>query len=214
MKQLTEIQRGTLDFIRGYVREHGCAPSRPEIAQALGLKHKSIVDQRLFALERKGWIELRAGSPRYIRLLNDDLPLIVAGTVAAGKPILADERVKARIPRSVAEMFRPEPDFFVRVQGDSMNRLGLVTGSVVACRSQSTARTRDVVVARLGEEVTLKRFVRLDRRRVELRPESTNAEHKAIEVDLKRDAFEICGIAVGALIGDGFNRPAYELGGS
>ena len=207
MKQLTEIQRGTLDFIRGYVREHGCAPSRPEIAKALGLKHKSIVDQRLFALERKGWIELKAGSPRYIRLLDEELPLIVAGTVAAGEPILADERVKARIPRAVAEMFRPEPQFFLRVQGDSMNRLGLVTGSVVAVRSQATARTKDVVVARLGDEVTLKRFIRVDRRRVELRPESTR-EHPTIEVDLKRDAFEICGIAVGALIGDGFNRAA------
>ena len=178
---------------------------------ALRLKNKSVVDQRLFALERKGFVELRPGSPRYIKLLDEDLPLIIAGTVAAGEPILADERVKCRIPRAVAEMFRPEPDFFVRVQGDSMNRLGLVTGSVVACRSQSTARTRDVVVARLGDAVTLKRFVRLDRRRVELRPESTNLEHKSIEVDLKRDAFEICGIAVGALIGDGFNRPGYEL---
>ena len=71
----------------------------------------SIVDQRLFALERKGWIELRSGSPRYIRLLDDELPLIVAGTVAAGEPILADERVKGRIPRTAAEWFRPEPDF-------------------------------------------------------------------------------------------------------
>ena len=92
-----------------------------------------------------------------------------------------------------------------------MSCLGLVTGSVVAVRSQSTARKGDIVFARLEDKVTLKRFVRIDRRRVELCPESTNPEHGIIEVDLKRDAFEICGIAVGAVIGDGFNRPGYEF---
>ena len=208
MRQLTDIQQSTLEWIQRFVRENQIAPSRAEIAEGLGLRHQSIVDQRLFALQRKGWIELRAGKPRYLRLLNEDLPLIVAGRVAAGEPILADERVKRRIPRAVVEMFRPPPDFFLRVEGDSMNVLGLVTGSVVAVKSQSTARNGDVVVARLEDEVTLKRFIRLDRRRVELRPESTNPEHQPIEVDLKTDAFEVCGVAVGALIGDGFNRPS------
>ena len=91
-----------------------------------------------------------------------------------------------------------------------MDRLGFVTGSVVAIRSQPTAENGDVIVARLEDEVTLKRYFRLDERRVELRPESTNPEHQPIEVDLESEAFEIAGIAVGALIGDGFNGPEHE----
>ena len=82
MRALTEIQRSTLEWIRQYVRSHGIAPTRADIADGMGLKHQSIVDQRLFALERKGWIELRSGSPRYIRLLDEELPLIITGTVA------------------------------------------------------------------------------------------------------------------------------------
>ena len=88
-----------------------------------------------------------------------------------------------------------------------MDRIGFVTGSVVAIKSQPTAETNEVIVARLEGEVTLKRFVRLDERRVELRPDSTNPEHQPIEVDLKEETFEICGVAVGALLGDGFNGP-------
>ena len=91
-----------------------------------------------------------------------------------------------------------------------MDRLGFVTGSVVAVRSQPTAENGEVIVARLEEEITLKRYFRMDERRVELRPESTNPEHQPIEVDLESDVFEIAGIAVGALIGDGFNGPEHE----
>ena len=214
MQQLTVLQRDTLEFIRGFVRINGFAPSRPEIAKALKIKHKSGVDSRLFALERKGWIELRPGSPRFIRILDDDLPLIVAGSVAAGEPILAEERIRHRIPRAVAECFRRQPDFFLRVEGDSMNLLGFVTGSVVAVKAQSDAENGQVVVAKIGEELTLKRFVRVDERRVELRPESTNPEHKLIHVDLEQEVFEIAGVAVGALIGDGFNGPEHENWGA
>ena len=91
-----------------------------------------------------------------------------------------------------------------------MNLLGFVTGSVVAVKSQPTADNGEVIVARLEEEVTLKRYFRKDERRVELRPESTNPEHQPIEIDLETDAFEITGVAVGALIGNGFNGPEHE----
>ena len=214
MQQLTDLQRKTLEFIRAFVRTNGFAPSRPEIAMSLNVKHKSGVDSRLYALERKGWIELRPGSPRFIRILDDDLPLIVAGSVAAGEPILAEERIRHRIPRAVAECFGRQPDFFLRVEGDSMNLLGFVTGSVVAVKAQSDAENGEVVVARVEDEVTLKRYVRLDERRVELRPESTNPEHQPILIDLEQEAFEIAGIAVGALIGDGFNGPEHENWGA
>jgi repressor LexA len=206
MRSLSERQRQVLDFIRGYVRDSGVVPSRPEIATALGLKHKSTVDAHLLALMNKGWIELRPGSPRNIRLLREEVPLAVAGPIAAGKPILANERIAAQVPRAVAEMFSPRPDFFLRVEGDSMNRLGLVTGTLVAVQSRAEAVHRDVVVARIDDEVTLKRFIRVSDRYVELRPESTNPRHRPIRVDLETGDLAVAGVAVGALIGDGFNR--------
>ena len=92
-----------------------------------------------------------------------------------------------------------------------MNLLGFVTGSVVAVKAQTIAENGEVVVARIDDEVTLKRFSRLDERTVELRPESTNPKHRRIEVDLARTTFEICGIVVGGLIGDGCNDPDCDL---
>lgn len=210
MRNLTERQIEVLDCIRDYVRENAIAPSRSDIADGLGIRNKSTVDGHLTALVKKGWIELRPGSPRSIRLLKEDLPLAIAGPIAAGEPILADERVTARLPRALAECFSRKPDFFLRVEGDSMNRLGLVSGTVVAVKSQTVAEDGDVVVARLEDEVTLKRYVRNDERHVELRPESTNTTHRPIKIDLKAEPFEIAGVAVGALIGDGFNHPEYE----
>lgn len=210
VRNLTERQMDVLDCIRAYVREHGVAPSRPEIAGALGIRNKSTVDGHLSALMKKGWIELHPGSPRNIRLLKDDLPLTIAGPIAAGEPILAVERITARIPRAVAEMFASQPDFFLRVEGDSMDRLGLVTGSVVAIKAQPVADDGDVVVARFEDSVTLKRYHRVDEQHVELHPKSTNPEHEVLQINLATDAFEIAGVAVGALIGDGFNRPEYD----
>lgn len=130
---------------------------------------------------------------------------MVAGPIAAGEPILAEGRVTSRLPRSARELFARPPDFFVRVVGSSMDLLGLRTGTIVAVQARPDPANNDVVVARIEDEVTLKRFVRLDERRVALRPESTNPEHKCIEVDLATTELHIDGIAVGALIGQGFN---------
>ena len=208
MLQPTEKQKEVLEFIRGFARVHGYVPARREIMEGLKLRNKSVVDQRLVALQQKGHLEIQHGGHRNLRLLCEELPVVVAGTVAAGEPILADERVEGRIPRAVAETFRPVPDFFLRVKGGSMSQLGLVDGSTVAVRTQPTAENRQVVVARIENEVTLKRFIRLDERRVELRPESFESGHETIRVDLEEEpGFAICGIAVGALIQDGFGQP-------
>ena len=91
-----------------------------------------------------------------------------------------------------------------------MNCLGFITGSIVAIKCQLVAETGDVLAAKLESEVTLKRYVRLDERHIELRPESTNPDHRPIAIDLEPDPFEIAGVAIEALIGDGFNRPDYE----
>ena len=124
MQAMTERQRQTLDFVRSYMDRYGVAPSRPEIAEALGLRHVSSVDAHLAGLMKKGWVELKQGSPRYIRLLREGLPVVPLGRIAAREPILAESRVTAHVPRTVAAMFRPRPDYFLMVQDDSMDRLG------------------------------------------------------------------------------------------
>ena len=201
MQAITNRQRQTLDFIRSYTDQYGVAPSRPEIAEALGLRHVSTVDAHLTGLMKKGWVELKQGSPRYIRLLREGLPVVPLGRIAAGEPILTESRVIAHVPRTVAAMFRPRPDYFLTVQGDSMNKLGLTTGTIVGIRSTPEAENNDIVVARLGDEVTLKRFIREDERTVRLEPESTNKRHKPTKVDLRSEDFAVDGVYVGALIG-------------
>ena len=188
------------------MQTNNTAPTRPEIAAAIGVRNKSTVTDHLEALARKGLIELRHGRERYIRLLRNDFPIVVAGEVAAGTPVLAEENASGWIPRAVAEVFRPAPTFFIRVTGTSMNLCGYIDGAHVAIRSQAVAENGEVVVARIDDEVTLKRYFRKSRRYVELRPESSDPAHQPIEVDLKHEAFEICGVVVGALIGDGFER--------
>ena len=208
MRKLTDRQRETLDVIRTYRRRHGWAPSRKELAESLGLGHPSSVEVHLTALQTKGWIELRRDIKRGIRLLDEataDLPLIdlvdPTGEIAAGEPIVAEGRIVDRISPVVAERFSPTPDYFLTVRGDSMDRTGLRDGDVVAIRATPEANNGDVVVARFGDEVTLKRFIRVDQRRVELRPDSHNSEHRAIEIDLAKHILHIDGVVVGALIG-------------
>ena len=208
MKKLTDRQRETLEQIRAYMRQNGFPPSRKELSERLGLSHPSSVDVHLTALQTKGWIELRRDAKRGIRLLDEasaDLPLVdlveAIGEIAAGEPIVAEGRIVDRISEAVAERFRPTPDYFLTVRGDSMDRTGLRDGDVVAVRATPEARSGDVVVARFGDEVTLKRFVRIDRRHVELRPDSHNPVHKPIEIDLAKHILHIDGVAVGALIG-------------
>ena len=205
MQNLSPRQRATLDYIREHLAKYQVIPTRIEIARALGISHVSTVDSHLNALMRKGFCEITPGSPRNIRLLRENLPVVIAGPIAAGEPILAEGRVSAHLPRSTRELFSPPPDYFLRVVGSSMDKLGLRTGTIVAVKAQAVADNGDVVVARIEDEVTLKRFVRLSKRRVELRPESTDPEHRTIEVDLKSVELHIDGIAVGALIGQGFN---------
>ena len=110
-------------------------------------------------------------------------------------------RVAGHIPRAVAEMFSPRPDHFLTVEGDSMDRLGLTTGTLVAIKGDTDPRNGDIVVARIEDEVTRKRFRRKSQREVELRPESTNQAHRPMTIDLETTEFHVDGVYVGALIG-------------
>ena len=170
--------------------------------------HPSSVDVHLTALQAKGWLRIRRDTKRGLQLTDEasmDLPLVdlvsPIGENAAGEPIVAKSRIVDRIPSAVAERFSPTPGYFLTLRGDSMDRTGLRDGDLVAIRATSEAKNGDVVVARFGDEVALKRFVRLDKRHVELRPDSHNPEDEPIRIDLAKHILHIDGVAVGAHIG-------------
>ena len=134
-----------------------------------------------------------------------DVPLIdlvePTGDIAADESIVAESRIVDRIPSAVAERYSPTPDYFLTVRGDSMDRTGLRDGDVVAIRATPEAKNGDIVVARSGDKVRLKRFVRLNERHVELRPDSHKPEHEPRRIGLAKHILHIDGGAVGALIG-------------
>ena len=203
---LTERQRQVLEVIRTSMRERGVAPSHVEIAKAVGLDHSSGVEGHLKALARKGWIATE-GVARGIRLLREGMPILDAEhlpAVTAGTPRPIEGC--RNLPRlndleSVLAQFESRPDYFVRVEGDSLDKAGFASGDIVAVRRQPEANDGDVVLARIGQEVTLKRFARMDAEHVELQPVSTNPEHKPIEIEPTSEDVEIVGIVVGAIVG-------------
>ena len=204
---LTDRQRETLEAIREHIRRHGVAPSHAELARALGLKNRAAVGGFLAALQRKGWLELLPSVERGIRLLREGAPILDTEhlpAVAAGTPTVVEGC--HNLPRlndfeSFSREFEARPDFFVRVEGDSLDKVGFTTGDIVAVRHQPEARTGDIVLARIGNEVTLKRYERTGPDTVEFQPASTNPEHKPIRVDASTEDVAIVGVVVGAIIG-------------
>ncbi len=201
---LTPRQSEILDFIRQSLVDSGAPPTRDEIARAFGFRSLNAAEQHLQALQKKGLIELVAGTSRGIRLKETvlalkevtaefGLPLI--GKVAAGSPILAQQNV-IKHPAIDPQMFRPRADYLLEVRGMSMRDAGILDGDWLAVHKQVTANSGQVVVARLGDEVTVKRL-KLRGSRVELIAE--NPEFKPIVVDLKREPLAIEGIAVGVI---------------
>ena len=201
MRDLTNRQQEVLDGIKAHLRRHGVPPSRTELAHSLGLSEASSVTGHLARLADAGWIELLPNTNRGIRVLDEDVPLLGAlAEVAAGTPIVCEAHIIERVPAAIAERFYPRPDYLLTVRGDSIEKTGITDGSVVAVRKTQEARNGQLVVARFGDEVTVKRFFRLDERQVELRPESRNAAHKVLKLDLAKHILDIDGVIVGALI--------------
>lgn len=201
---LTARQSEILDFIRTTLSESGAPPTRDEIARAFGFRSLNAAEQHLQALAKKGLIELVAGTSRGIRLKDTvlalrevaqefGLPLI--GKVAAGSPILAQENV-LKTPAVDPLMFKPRADYLLEVRGMSMRDAGILDGDWLAVHRQQQARSGQIVVARLGSDVTVKRL-KLKGTKVELIAE--NPDYKPILVDPRRDALEIEGIAVGVI---------------
>ncbi len=211
MRDLTARQQQILSLIRQHIADTGFPPTRAEIAATLGFRSPNAAEEHLKALARKGVIELTSGASRGIRLklLPDsdgtDLPsavqialtLPLVGRVAAGSPILAQEHIEASYAID-PNLFDQRPDYLLKVQGMSMRDAGILDGDLLAVRRAQEARNGQIVVARVGDEVTVKRL----RRRgasIELLPE--NPEYAPIIVDARSEDFALEGIGVGLLRG-------------
>ncbi|MFT6051714.1 MAG: repressor LexA [Halioglobus sp.] len=196
MEKLTARQQQVLDVVRQYIEDTGYPPTRANIAQQLGFKSANAAEEHLKALARKGAIEMIAGASRGIRL-PESLGIPIIGRVAAGSPVLALEHVEdyCTLPNS---FFSPRADFFLRVQGDSMIEIGIFDDDLLAVHSTTLANDGDVIVARIDNEVTVKRLRKTKQKHlIELLPE--NKDYQAIKVDLREQEFAIEGLSVGVL---------------
>lgn len=193
--KLTSRQEQVLDVIRQYLADTGYPPTRADIARELGFKSANAAEEHLRALARKGAIEMIAGASRGIRL-TESTGLPIVGRVAAGSPILATEHIEDYCELS-AQFFSPPADFLLRVAGDSMKDVGILDGDLLAVHNTSTARDGQIVVARIEDEVTVKRLQRAGAHMVKLLPE--NADFDPIEVDLRTTDCSIEGISVGVI---------------
>ncbi len=194
MEELTKRQQEILRMIREFIADSGFPPTRADICRAMGFNSLNAAEEHLRTLERKGAIEMLAGASRGIRLKGAlGLPLI--GRVAAGSPLLAVENIETHFQLD-AQLFKPRADYLLKVRGLSMRDAGILDGDLLAVHRAHEARSGQVVVARLHDEVTVKRFRRRGNQ-VQLVPE--NPDFKIIEVDLRRMPFEIEGIAVGVI---------------
>jgi repressor LexA len=210
--KLTPRQQQILQLVQRAIARTGAPPTRAEIAAQLGFKSANAAEEHLQALARKGVIELVSGTSRGIRLKGAarsaaqgdafslplpgmaQLALPLIGRVAAGSPILAQEHVDQTY-HVEAHLFSPKPDYLLRVRGMSMRDAGIMDGDLLAVRSTREAHNGQIVVARLGEDVTVKRFHR-DKNRIELHAE--NPDYPTIVVR-PGEPFEIEGLAVGLI---------------
>lgn len=194
MEELTPRQEQILQLIREHLASSGFPPTRAEICRAMGFNSPNAAEEHLRALERKGAIEIAPGASRGIRL--KELPGIpVVGRVAAGRPILAESHIEGRYQIDPL-LFRPRADYLLRVRGASMRDAGILDGDLLAVHRTSHFRSGQIVVARLHDEVTVKR-IRQRRNIVELVPE--NPEFRTIVVDLRSQPLVIEGVAVGVI---------------
>ena len=195
MSELTPRQTEILQLIRDNVEKTGYPPTRAEIARAFGFRSPNASEGHLRALARKGVIELVPGSSRGIRLRDAVGGLPLVGRVAAGQPILAEEHIEEHYqidPR----LFRPRADYLLRVRGLSMRDAGILDGDLLAVHRTGEAANGQLVVARLGDEVTVKRF---ERHGPQVRLLPANPDFTPIEVDLAREELAIEGIGVGII---------------
>jgi repressor LexA len=207
MIKLTPRQEQILNLIKDAIDNTGFPPTRAEIANELGFKSANAAEEHLQALARKGAIEISPGTSRGIRLIGASLDVIamapptlmmslpLVGRVAAGSPILAQEHVEATYSVDPS-MFSSKPDFLLKVKGWSMRDAGIMDGDLLAVKKVDSAKNGQIVVARIGEDVTVKRYKKTGSV-IELLPE--NPDFKVIRVDPEHDDFALEGLAVGLM---------------
>jgi repressor LexA len=195
MQELTARQAQVLDLIRRHISDTGYPPTRADIANELGFKSPNAAEEHLKALARKGAIEIIPGTSRGIRLPEPPgLPIV--GRVAAGSPVLAEEHIEDVCDIS-PEFFRPAADYLLRVRGDSMINVGIMDGDLLAVHRTTDVSNGQIVVARIEDEVTVKRLQRGRGKTITLLPE--NDDFEPIEVDLSQQQFAIEGLCVGVI---------------
>ncbi|MCL6269802.1 transcriptional repressor LexA [Sansalvadorimonas sp. 2012CJ34-2] len=201
MIKLTPRQSEILDFIKDHIDDTGFPPTRAEIARQLGFRSPNAAEDHLKALARKGAIEIIPGTSRGIRIpagsesKNDEQGLPVIGQVAAGAPILAQEHIDSHCQLN-PDFFHPKADYLLKVCGMSMKNIGILDGDLLAVHKTTDVHNGQVVVARIDEEVTVKRFER-KKNMVWLHPE--NEDFEPIVVDLTQEHLEIEGLSVGVI---------------
>ncbi|CAM9960392.1 unnamed protein product [Discosporangium mesarthrocarpum] len=198
MISLTPRQEQILDYIKEYLQETGYPPTRSEIAGEMGFKSPNAAEEHLRALARKGAIEMMPGTSRGIRLpISEQLGLPIIGQVAAGSPLLAAECIDdyCDIP---ADLFSPKADYLLTVKGTSMIDVGIYEDDLLAVHKTDRANNGDIIVARIDDEVTVKRLETCrSKYRVNLIAE--NPDFAPIEVDMRERSFTIEGVSVGVI---------------
>ena len=202
MRPLTARQAEILALIQDFMEQSGFPPTRAEIATKLGFRSANAAEEHLRALERKGILDILPGASRGIQLKQSGLPgLPLIGRVAAGSPILAEENIKSR-HKVDPTLFSPRADYLLKVKGDSMINIGIMDGDLLAVHKTSDVRSGQVVVARIDNEVTVKRLKRKGNA-IELLPENDNLS--PIVVDPQVNDFAIEGLAVGVIRSGGIH---------
>lgn len=192
--ELTPRQTEVLEFIRAHMANSGYPPTRAEICRAMGFRSPNAAEEHLRALARKGVIEMAPGASRGIRL-KQTAGIPVIGRVAAGSPILAAQHIETHYQIDPL-LFKPRADYLLKVRGSSMQNAGILDGDLLAVHRTHEFRSGQIVVARLSDEVTVKRIHR-QRHLVELIPE--NPEFSTLTIDTRREPVVIEGIAVGVI---------------
>jgi len=195
MIKLTARQQEVLDLIKSAIEQTGFPPTRAEIAKELGFKSPNAAEEHLKALARKGAIEMIPGASRGIRVADHQTGLPLIGRVAAGEPILAIEHVEKHLDIP-SNLFSPPADFLLEVHGDSMIEVGIMEGDLIAVHKTNQARNGEIVVARVGDEVTVKRLQQ-ENNIVTLFPENKN--YSPIVVNLAEESMDIEGLYVGII---------------
>ncbi len=196
MQKITDRQRQVLDLIKTHIDQTGMPPTRADIASELGFRSANAAEDHLKALAKKGVLEIIPGASRGIRL-NDSAGIPVIGRVAAGSPILAEEHIDdfCNIPST---FFKPSVDYFLVVNGDSMMGIGIYDGDLLAVHKTIEVKNGDIVVARIGDEVTVKRFSKgTEAHLIELHAE--NPKYQPILINLRETDFHIEGQSVGVI---------------